>query len=420
MLDLKLIRENLDAVRWAIQVKNVPLDLDKLLALDSQMRAAKQKSEQLAAQRRRNSEQFPTASPQEKAALSEVSKKLATDAKVVGEELVLLEADLNELMLLVPNIPDKSAPVGPDAQSNVVVGTWGAPPDFDFPVKDHVDLAEKNDWVDLKRVTEICGSRTYCLKNRLAQLEFVLLSLAMQRMVSEGFALLTVPSIAREAAFIGTGHFPVGRPNVYELPTDGLFLAGTAEIVLNSLHAGEIIESLEKPILYAGVSPCFRREAGSAGRDVRGLLRVHQFYKVEQYVICENSVETSRYWHERLLKIATGIVESLELPYRIIECSTGDMGAGKVRMHDIEVWVPSTQTYRETHSCSTLHDWQARRANIRYRDGSRKVQFVHTLNNTALATPRILVPLLENKQTADGRVRLPPVLRPCFNGDEYL
>jgi seryl-tRNA synthetase len=241
--------------------------------------------------------------------------------------------------------------------------------------------------------------------------------MAMQRMVGEGFTLLTVPSIAREAAFVGTGHFPTGRTEVYELPEDNLFLSGTAEIVL--VHSGEILESLEQAILYAGVSPCFRREAGSAGRDVRGLLRVHQFFKVEQYVICENNAARSRYWHDRLLKIATNIVESLELPYRIVECSTGDMGAGKIRMHDIEVWVPSLGTYRETHSCSTLHDWQARRANIRYRDVNRKVH-AHTLNNTALATPRILVPLLENNQTADRRVRLPKVLRPYFNGDEYL
>ena len=420
MLDLKFIRENPDVVRWAIQVKNIILDFDKLLALDAEVRSTRHKSEQLAAQRRRLADQFRTAAPGQQQNLGEQSRQLAAELKVLGEELARLEGQLGELMLLVPNIPDKSAPVGPDAESNVVVARWGEPPQFDFPMKDHVDLAQRNNWVDLTRVTEVCGNRTYCLKNRLAQLEFVLLTMTMQRMMGEGFTLLTVPSIAREAAFVGTGHFPTGRTEVYELPEDSLFLSGTAEIVLNSLHSGEILESLEQPILYAGVSPCFRREAGSAGRDVRGLLRVHQFFKVEQYVISENNAATSRYWHDRLLKIATDIVESLELPYQVIECSTGDMGAGKVRMHDIEVWVPSLGTYRETHSCSTLHDWQARRANIRYRDTDRNVQFAHTLNNTALATPRILVPLLENNQTAEGRLRLPAVLRPYFNGDEYL
>jgi seryl-tRNA synthetase len=203
------------------------------------------------------------------------------------------------------------------------------------------------------------------------------------------------------------------------MPADDLYLAGTGEIALTSLHSGEIIEADKLPILYAGYSPCFRREAGSAGRDVRGLLRVHQFYKLEQYVICRDDPEESVKWHQRLLANAEGMLQALEIPYQVVEASTGDMGNGKFRMNDIDSWVPSLGKYRETHSCSTLHDWQARRANLRWRDEERKVRFTHTLNNTALASPRILVPLLENHQQADGRVKLPAPLRELMGG-EYL
>ena len=232
--------------------------------------------------------------------------------------------------------------------------------------------------------------------------------------------MLNVPALAHRQAFVATGHFPPGEDDAFEIQRDGLYLAGTAEIVLNSLHTGEILAGSDLPLRYAGFSPCFRREAGSAGRDVRGLLRVHQFYKVEQFVICRADPQVSSHWHAQLLGNAEAILADLELPYQVVECSTGDMGVGKYRMNDIETWVPSLNRYRETHSCSSLHDWQARRANVRYRDRDGQVRFVHTLNNTAIATPRILVPLLENHQTADGRVRLPVALQGYFGGDEFL
>jgi seryl-tRNA synthetase len=231
---------------------------------------------------------------------------------------------------------------------------------------------------------------------------------------------MTVPALARPQAFVATGHFPGHEEEAYSIPADDLYLAGTGEIALTSLHSGEIIEADKLPILYAGYSPCFRREAGSAGRDVRGLLRVHQFYKLEQYVICPDDPAESARWHARLLANAEGMLQALEIPYQVVETSTGDMGLGKYRMNDIESWVPSLGKYRETHSCSTLHDWQARRANLRWRDAERKVRFVHTLNNTALASPRILVPLLENHQQPDGAVRLPEAIRPLMGGGEFL
>lgn len=236
-------------------------------------------------------------------------------------------------------------------------------------------------------------------------------------MIAEGFEVLSVPSLVREEALYGTGHFPTGREDIYKMGTDDLYLAGTAEVVLTSLHRGEILEEGRLLLLYAGISPCFRREAGSAGQDVRGLLRVHQFFKVEQYVICVADAAESARWHARLLGIAEQLLQALELPYQIVECSTGDMGVGKYRMNDIETWVPSLGRYRETHSCSTLHDWQARRADLRYRDTEGRVQHVHTLNNTAIATPRLLVPLLENHQLPDGRVRVPAALRSHLGSD---
>jgi seryl-tRNA synthetase len=327
--------------------------------------------------------------------------------------------ELNALLLRLPAIPWRGAPVGPDESSNTIVRTEGTSPDFGFEPRDHVALIEMNDWADLSRITQVAGSRTYALKGRLALLEQALMFWAQQRLAAEGFTLMTVPALARPHAFVATGHFPGHEEEAYEIPKDGLYLAGTGEIALTSLHSGEILEEAQLPILYAGYSPCFRREAGSAGRDVRGLLRVHQFLKLEQYVICVDDDAVSAEWHARLLANAEMLLGDLEIPYQVVETSTGDMGLGKYRMNDIESWVPSLGKYRETHSCSTLHDWQARRANLRWRDGERKVRFVHTLNNTALASPRILVPLLENHQQADGRVRLPAALHGLMGG-EYL
>src|SRR3712207_3461471 len=228
-----------------------------------------------------------------------------------------------------------------------------------------------NDWAELGRITQVSGSRTYCLKGRLAMLEQALMLWAQQLLAADGFTLMTVPALSRPQAFVATGHFPGHEEEAYEIPTDELYLAGTGEIALTSLHSGAILEKPQLPILYAGYSPCFRREAGSAGRDVRGLLRVHQFYKLEQYVICEDDEAVSAHWHQRLLANAENMLKELEIPYQVIEASTGDMGLGKFRMNDIESWVPSLGKYRETHSCSTLHDWQARRANLRWRAETR-------------------------------------------------
>jgi seryl-tRNA synthetase len=419
MLALDFVKANRETVSRAIRDKGVDLDLDTLLALDAEVRAAKTEIDRLRAERNAVSARFKDAGPEEKAELGRQAKEAGARASALEGELAAKDAQLKALMLKLPGIPYEGAPVGPDESFNQVIRTVGEPPKFDFEPLDHVALIEKNDWADLSRVTQVSGSRTYCLKGALALLETKLMAWALEKIAAAGFTPITVPAIAREQAFLNQGQFPGHEEETYQLPNDDLWLAGTAEVVLTSLHSGEILEADKLPVLYAGYSPCFRREAGSAGKDVRGLLRVHQFVKVEQYVICEADDAQSAIWHARLLELAETLLGELEIPYQVIETSTGDMGLGKYRMNDIESWVPSLGKYRETHSCSTLHDWQARRANLRYRGIDGKVRFAHTLNNTALASPRILVPLLENHQTADGRVRLPRAMQELM-GREFL
>ncbi|HTK58551.1 MAG TPA: serine--tRNA ligase [Sphingomicrobium sp.] len=420
MLAMDFIKSNRADVERAIRDKGVAVDLDALLALETEARGLKTEIDNLRAERNRISDCFKDASPGERAELGKQAKAAGARASELEVTLGDKDSALKAMMLKLPGIPWEGAPVGPDESFNTVVRQEGAVPTFTFEPLDHVALIERNDWAELSRIVQISGSRTYCLKGRLALLEMKLMGWALQQIAEAGFTPITVPAIAREQAFLNQGQFPGHVEETYALPNDDLYLAGTAEVALTSLHSGEIIEGKQLPILYAGISPCFRREAGSAGKDVRGLLRVHQFFKVEQYVICEADEGQSAAWHARLLELAEQMLKALEIPYQVIETSTGDMGLGKYRMNDIESWVPSLGKYRETHSCSTLHDWQARRANLRYRDDGGKVRFAHTLNNTALASPRILVPLLENHQTADGRVKLPEAIRPLMGGDEYL
>ena len=251
-------------------------------------------------------------------------------------------------------------------------------------------------------------------------LERAVHSYALDLLRDKDFTLVSVPSLVREEALIGTGQFPAHREETYAITADDLYLAGTAEVALVGFHSDEILDHKQLPIRYAGISPCFRREAGSAGRDVRGLLRVHQFEKVEQFVICAADDAESDRWHAALLGTAEQLLQGFGLAYEVVECSTGDMGAGKYRMNDINTWMPSLGAYRETHSCSSLHDWQARRAKVRYRDAEGTVRFAYTLNNTAVATPRILAALVENFQTSEAQVRVPAVLRPYLGGRDLL
>lgn len=420
MLDIKFIRENVDLMKETIKNKNIPLNLDELLKVDEELVELQKSQQELQTSRNANAKMIPKASNEERPALIAKGKEISLALKELDPKVNEVRSKLQELMYLVPTIPSSDAPVGKDDTENVEVKTWGEKPSFSFKMLDHVEILEKNKWAEFEKVAKVCGSRSYSLRNDMVLLEMALHRMALDKLISKGFTLVSAPSLAREEAMYGTGQFPFGKEDVYYIPDHDLYLSGTAEIQLNSLHGGEIIDEKDLPILYAGYSPCFRGEAGSHGRDVRGLIRVHQFQKTEQYIICKNSEEETLKWHKALLETAEELCQELELPYRVLEVCTGDMGAGKFKMYDIECWVPSEDKYRETHSCSALLDWQARRTNTRYRDTEGNVKFVHTLNNTAVATPRILVPFLENHQNEDGSVSIPEKLRPYMASREMI
>src|SRR5687768_6558698 len=333
MLSLPFIRDNPDIVRAAIAAKNAAVDLDRLLALDGEVRGLKARLDDLRRQRNEISDGFRTADPADRPALGAKAKALGAEAGEAEAALAAKGEELEVLMLRLPGIPWEGAPVGPDETFNQVTRTEGTLPDFAFEPRDHVALIEMNDWADLSRITQVAGSRTYALKGRLALLEHALMFWAQQRLAAEGFTLMTIPALARPQAFVATGHFPGHEEEAYEIPKDGLYLAGTGEIALTGLHSGEILEAAQLPILYAGYSPCFRREAGSAGRDVRGLLRVHQFYKLEQYVICEDDEAESARWHERLLANAERLLQGLEIPYQVVERSEEHTSELQSRLH---------------------------------------------------------------------------------------
>jgi seryl-tRNA synthetase len=420
MLDVRFIRENPDAVKDAVRVKGVDLDVDELLALDEARRGLQHQLDEGQGRKKALAKHFKVADDAEREDLRRESLALDEHLRQIREDLEKGGARLNELLLITPNIPWSGAPVGLDESANVVIKEWGRAPEFDFKPLDHVELAEKRGWAEFARARKVAGERAYALTGDLLLLERALHSHAINLLIGKGFTPISVPVLVKAASLVGSGMFPKGREETYEIPADKLFLAGTSEVALVGLHSDEILDKDSLPFLYAGVSPCFRREIGSAGRDVRGLLRVHQFEKIEQFVICEADAAQSAHWHAELLNTAERILQDLGLHYQVVECATGDMGLGKFRMNDINTWFPSLDTFRETHSCSTLHDWQARRASLRYRDADGKVRFAHTLNNTAAATPRLLAAMIENYQTEDHRVRVPEVLRPYLGNREYL
>lgn len=416
MLDLKFIRENPDVVKKAVQQKRVSLNVDELLKADSSLLELKKKNQALNEEKNANAKKMKGASPEEREAIIKRGREVGQEIDALKASTEAAEKKLQDLLYFVPMIPSSEAPIGTDDTMNVEVKQWGEKPTFSFKPKDHVEILNERGWAEFERIAAVAGSRSYSLKGDLVLLENTLLRYGLEKLKKKGFTLISVPAMAREFAFTGNGQFPTGRDQVYHLQEDDIYLAGTAEIALNALHAGEILNEDQLPIMYGGMSPCFRREAGSAGRDVRGLIRVHQFNKVEQFILGKNDAAESARLHKLLLETSEEILQDLELHYRVVEVCTGDMGAGKFRMFDIETWVPSENLYRETHSCSSLHDWQARRTNLRYRDKEGTVKYVHTLNNTAVATPRILVPFLEQLQQPDGKIRLPKAIQNWMGG----
>jgi seryl-tRNA synthetase len=420
MLDRRFIRENPDAVKAAVRVKGLDLDVDELLRLDAQTRRLQGELDQAQARRKSSAKEFAKADEARRAELRQESAELDEQLRSLREQLAEASSRLDALLLLTPTIPWEGSPVGTDESANVVIRTHGKPPEFGFEPLDHVELLERRGWADFARARKVAGERAYALTGAAVLLERALHSYALDLLHGKDFTLISVPTLVREEALIGTGQFPLHREETYAITADDLYLAGTAEVALVGFHSGEIFDLKQLPVRYAGISPCFRREAGSAGRDVRGLLRVHQFEKVEQFVICAADDAESDRWHAQLLGTAEELLQGLGLSYEVMECATGDMGVGKYRMNDINTWMPSLGTYRETHSCSSLHDWQARRANLRYRDPDGTVRFAYTLNNTAIATPRLLAALIENFQDEAQRFRVPEALRPYLGGVEHL
>jgi seryl-tRNA synthetase len=422
MLDLAFIRSNPDAVKEAARVKNNPIDIDYLLEIDRQVTTLQREVEEMRASQNQLSKSVQKAGNDKtlRDRLIAEGKQLAEQIKSREPQLNALLEERQQLLYLVPNIPDPSAPIGKDENDNVPIREWGKIPTFDFEPRDHYALMQELDMVDIERGVKIAGARSYILKNDAARLELALMNFALDRMVQKGFTPLIVPAMAREFCFIGNGQFPKGRDQVYAIENDDTFLVGTGEVSITGMFKDEILKAEDLPMLFVAFCPCFRREAGTYGKDTRGLFRVHQFNKVEQYIICKADHAESVRWHETLIANSEELVQALELPYRVVNVCTGDMGDGKVGMYDLECWLPSENRYRETHSCSYFHEWQARRANIRYRDEDRHVKFAHTLNNTALASPRIMLPLLEIHQQADGSVKIPAALRPYLGGQEYF
>ncbi|GIM47185.1 serine--tRNA ligase [Collibacillus ludicampi] len=420
MLDIHFIRNHPDKVQKAAEDKGIDISIEELLDLDRKRRQYIVEIEELRAERNKKSKLTPTLQGEEREANIQSVKQLNERLKSLESELERVKQQFDEMMLVVPAVPFDDVPVGKDDSENVELYTWGTLPVFDFTPRDHVTLGEMHDMFDIPRGVKIAGSRMFFLKNDAVLLQRAIQQMALDFIMDKGYEVFSVPVLVREDAMRGTGYLPLGREQAYVLERDELFLVGTSEVALVSYHADEILDGSELPKRMAGISDCFRREVGAAGKDTRGLYRVHQFQKIEQVALVKNDIEESNRFHKELLENAETILRMLELPYRVVEVCTGDMGQGQVKKHDIETWMPSRESYSETHSCSSFLDFQARRSNIRYRDENGNIQYVYTLNNTLVATPRLLIPLLEVHQQEDGSIRIPEALRKYMGGREKL
>jgi seryl-tRNA synthetase len=415
MLDLDFIREHPERVAEAARQKGVEVNVEKILDLDRRRRRLIAEVDERRRERNRLS-RLMKAGP--KPDLVKKAKKVKERLRKDERRLALVEAELEAALAWVPNLPADEVPVAADASGNRVVKEWGKIPHFAFPAADHLEIGRRLGLLDLERGAKVSGFRGYFLKNEAVLMELGLMLYSLGKLVQKGFTPLLPPVLVKEFALFGTGWLPWGEDEKYHLEETDLFLAATAEVPVTAYRAGEILPASDLPKLYAAFSPCFRREAGSHGKDVKGLYRVHQFNKVEQVVLCRHDLEESRRWHEKLLANAEEILQELKLPYRVVLMSTGDMGEPQVKKYDIETWMPGRGGYGETHSDSIMADFQARRLNIRYREKG-ETKFVHTLNNTAVASPRLLIAIWENYQRQDGSLVVPDVLRP-YVGKEVI
>ena len=420
MLDIKFIRENPELVQDATNAKNFPVDISKLLELDGQIKPLQTSWENLQAQRNQISREIGKAEASKREELKEQVLTIKTEMESLQTDLKQKKDELNSMLLLVAQPPRDDVPRGKDDQDNVEVRKWGNVPKFDFKPKDHITLGKDLGMIDIERGVKLSGSRSYVLKGDGALLEQALLRYGYDKLISKGFEPMAVPVLVNEAAMEGTGYFPLGRDQAYCVEKDKMALVGTSEVPVCSYHSNEMLNEKDLPIRYMAQTTCFRREAGTYGKDTKGLYRVHQFQKIEMVILGTSNKEETDSLHAELLGLAESLVQDLGLPYRVVYVCTGDLGQGQVRKHDIETWMPSRESYGETHSCSSFYDFQSRRLNIRYKDSQGKKHHVYTLNNTFLAVPRIIIAMLENLQTKEGKIKIPECLQAYLGNRTHL
>ncbi len=440
MLDMKFIRENVELVKKSAIDKRIKCDVDRLIEVDKKRRDLQQKLDAFRTQVRedgqrvgllrnpksdwykraiadgKSEEDIKALATEVQAGLTEIKPKV----KKLEDEVSPILEEFEMLMLTIPQPADEGAPVGKDDTENIEIRKVGEIRTFDFEPKDHVQLATDLGILDIERGVKLAGSRNYVLKGLGCLLHQAVLRMSQDMMVQRGFTPMTVPVLVREQVMAGTGYFPAGRDQAYLCERDELSLVGTAEVPLTAYYSDEVLSEADLPIKLCAMSTCFRREAGAAGKDTYGLYRIHLFDKVEQVIIAPNDIEHSKKYHDEILQNSEDVLQALGLPYRVVNVCTGDLGMGQAMKYDIEAWMPSRESYGETHSASRFYEFQARRLKLRYRDGAKKIRFCHTLNNTVIASPRILIPLLELYQNKDGSVTVPEALRPYMSGCEKI
>ncbi|MEE9442261.1 MAG: serine--tRNA ligase [candidate division Zixibacteria bacterium] len=421
MLDIKLIRENPELVKKACADKNDMVDIDEILNLDNQRKKLLTETESLRAKQNQASQEIARLKKSGEDTSPVIAEMKEVSARVgeMNGKVREVEVKLQTAMLKVPNMPDKDVPVGPDEEHNVTIREWGDKPKFDFTPAPHWELAEKLGILDLAGGAKISGSGFYTLKGSGARLERALISFMLDHHTQKyGFIEIMPPFLVRGDSMRGTGQLPKLTDDMYRVENEDLYLIPTGEVPVTNLHRDEILKESDMPIYYAAYTPCFRREAGAAGKDTRGILRVHQFNKVELVKIVKP--ETSHNEHEKLLEQAESILQLLNIPYRVRILATGDLSFAAAKCYDIEIWSAGVEKYLEVSSVSNFTDFQARRMNCRYRDENNKVRFVHTLNGSGTALPRLMIALLENNQTKNGQVLIPEVMRPYLDGLEKI
>jgi len=409
MLNIKTIRDNPEKIKKACQDKQAKVDINKILTIDTQRRKLIKQNEILKAEHNQLSKKIASLKREEKQKLINQAKEMVNKIDQADKELTKIETEFQKLMLSIPNPALPDVKVGKDESENEVLSQWGKIKVFDFEAKDHLALGEDLDLIDIQRAGKVSGTRFAYLKNELALLEYGLVQFVFQTLTKQGFVPVVPPVMIKQGQMKAMGYLERGEDEVYQTKKDNFYLVGTSEQSIGPMHVNEILDKKDLPKRYVSFSTCFRREAGSYGKDVKGILRVHQFDKVEMFSFCtpDKSIEE----HKFILSLEEKLVQALKIPYQVVKMCTGDLGDPAASKYDIECWMPGQNKYRETHSTSNCTDFQARRLNIRFRNNQEKIEFVHTLNGTAFAIGRILIAIMENYQQKDGSIKIPKVLQ---------